>query len=92
MIDDERKNIRFSIFFPIDDKPYEESIFKSNEYNSTHILIRYFVEKYQDTTYWVADYTMSYEMGVIPFQVVNNARIFNRFVTDTAREFLNSKQ
>ena len=90
-IDDKRKWIRFWFLDRIDEKSYEEAIITANQVNEEKALVRFFVSKEEDSAYLVADYVMSYEMGVIPFQVVNMAKFFEKIGVDSAREILGYK-
>ena len=87
-IDDERKWIRFWFFNKIDEKSYEEAVITANHVNKEKALVRFWVDKGEDFVYLVSDYTMSYEMGIIPFQVVNMAKFFEKVSVYGAREIL----
>ena len=84
---EERKMIRFYVFFPIDNKSYEEALSIVSDAKRERILARCYIEKYEDSMFWLADYCISYEMGIIPFQVVNMAKLFGQSSRESAREF-----
>ena len=87
-IDDERKWIRFWFFNRIDEKPYEEAVTIANHVNEQKALVRFSVNKGEDFIFLIADYAISYEMGVIPFQVVNMAKFFEKVTVYGARQIL----
>lgn len=60
----------------------------ANHQNNTKVLARFTAEHDEDLVFWFVDYTMSYEMGVIPFQVVTMAKLFERVAIGGVREFL----
>ncbi len=87
-VDNEQKWIRFYLLYVVDDKSLEELLLATNHANERKTLVRFFIVKQDDLILLVADYTMSYETGVIPFQVVNIAKFFEKVGVYGIREIL----
>ncbi len=87
-IDDQEKLIKFWFFNKIEKKTYDEAVTIANRVNIRSVFVRFYVDSGEDITYLVAEYEMSYEMGVIPFQVVNMAKSFENIAANGARFIL----
>lgn len=87
-IEEERKRILFSVFLPLQGKTISEAIAGANHANNTKVLVRFGANQVEDLVFWMGDYTMSYDIGIIPFQIVNMAKLFDRVAIGAVREFL----
>ena len=91
-IDEENSRIRFFTFSSINDKSYEESILTINHITNATVMARFYIAiSHEDTIFIVADYIMSYKMGVIPFQVVNMAKLFEQVAVNGFRTFFKNE-
>ncbi len=87
-IDEELKRINFFYIHPVEDKSYEEAVLKVHEIFKKSIMVRTYIDQDKEgNNYILSDYVMSYEMGVIPFQVVNMAKLFELIVIRDLRIF-----
>ena len=85
-IDDERKVIRFSDFNRLHRITRQEAALLCDEANNQYILARFYTFLHQDAIMVTAEYDMSYEKGVIPFQIISNFRLFERIAGSAVRD------
>lgn len=92
VIDEELKRIRFFYVTQVEDESYEEAVLKVHEIVKKSIMVRtYIAQDNEGINYILSDYIMSYEMGVIPFQVVNMAKLFELVVVNNLRTFFETE-
>ena len=87
-IDVQEKLIKFWFISKVDKKTHDEAASRANRANIRSVFVKFYVATEEDTTYLVAEYKMSYEMGVIPFQVVNMAKSFENIAVNGGRLIL----
>ena len=87
-IDVQEKLIKFWFINKVDKKTYDEVVTRANRANIRSVFVQFYVDSDKDITYLIAEYTMSYEMGVIPFQVVNMAKSFENIAVNGGRLIL----
>lgn len=91
-IDEELKRIRFFDVNLVEDESYEEAVLKVHEIVKKSIMVRtYIAQDNEGVNYILSDYMMSYEMGIIPFQVVNMAKLFELVVVNNLRTFFKTE-
>ena len=86
--DVQEKLIRFWFINKVDKKTHDEVVTRVNSANTRSEFVKFYVVTEEDISYLVAEYKMSYEMGVIPFQVVNMAKSFENIVVNGGRLIL----
>ena len=72
-----------------DDISLDKSLLWVNDLNRVQMTVKFYVASgAEDKIYWVADCSMSYEMGIIPFQVINMARQFHKISSKSISDFI----
>lgn len=77
-IDAEKKRIRFTDYNRLHRITLENAAILCNEATTGLTLARFYVFEYQEAVMAACQYDMSFEKGVIPFQVISNFRLFER--------------
>ena len=77
-LEPELKAIRFADFNRLYKISEKEAALICNDANKSVILGRFYAMTYKDAIFVTCQYQMSYEKGLIPFQVMANFRLFEK--------------
>lgn len=77
-VDAEKKRIRFTDYNPLHRITLENAAILCNEATKGLALARFYAFEYKQSLMAACQYDMSFEKGVIPFQVISNFRLFER--------------
>ena len=88
-VDNERKFIKIMFFQLLDGISYKEAALIANKINNEKILVRFTAYEYKGKVGIFVDYTMSYEEGLIAFQLVNNTKWVERILVDSILKYFN---
>ncbi len=92
-VDDESKLLIFSITLLLEDGSPDDAIIWANELNRIQNIVQFYIAAgLEDKVYWGASCSMSYEMGIIPFQVVDMARQFDEIYSKGIMEFYKNQK
>ncbi len=83
-IDAQNKFIKFLFVNKVYKKTHKEVVARANLANIRSLFVKFYIDTEEDISYLVAEYKMSYEMGVIPFQVVNMAKSFENITANVS--------
>ena len=86
-VDVERKVIRFSDYNPLHRITTDEAAVLCNQANQKLALVRFYAFEHKGTVVAMCNYEMSYEKGLVPFQVVSNFRKFERGAGSAVQAF-----
>lgn len=84
-VDIERKAIRFADFTGLHRISEQEAALICNELNRTINLARFYATKTDDLVIYASEYDMTFEKGVIPYQIMSNFRWFDKIVAHVIR-------
>jgi len=89
-IDEKRKYLRFSIVYQLSDKTTSSvAITQCNKVNEEYIVIRFSALEIQGTQCVACNYYMTYEEGLIAFQLIKMVKKFEQFTVEALREHFN---
>ena len=83
-IDVQNKFIKFWFIGKVYKHTYKEVVVRTNLANIRSLFVKFYIDTEEDNNYLIAEYKMSYEMGVIPFQVVNMAKSFENITANAS--------
>jgi hypothetical protein len=83
-IDAQNKFIKFLFVNKVYKKTHKEVVARANLANIRSLFVKFYIDTEEDISYLVAEYKMSYEMGIIPFQVVNMAKSFENITANVS--------
>lgn len=85
-IDTERKIVRFNDYNKLHRLSIEAAAQLCNEANKTYFLARFYAFMHERDVMAKTEYEMSYEKGIIPFQVISNFRKFEQIAGTAVRD------
>ena len=87
-LDSERKLITIYFFNKFDNLKFEDAVSIVNTINDNTILVRYNAHELDDGDILIwADYSMTYEEGLIAFHLFDNTKMVERFTVSTLTEY-----
>lgn len=91
-IDDQNKFIQFWFINPVYKHTYKEVVARANLANIRSLFVKFYIDTEEDNNYLVAEYKMSYEMGILPFQIINMAKSFANIVANASYLILEDEE
>lgn len=87
-IDEGRKFLSFGILYMLSGKiSLSEAVLLTNKINDEFIFIRLSAIEYEGDIYIDSKYYMTFETGLIAFQLIHIAKKFEKFTVDALREY-----
>ena len=86
MIDQERKVVRFTDYNRLHRVTQPQAALMCNEATRRFMLARYYAFDHEGAIMAAAQYEMSFEKGLIPFQLISNFRLFERVVGSAVQD------
>lgn len=77
-VDDSRKLIRFADYNRIYRATLEEAAILSNQANSSFAMARFYAFMHEGAVMITTEYDMTFEKGIIPYQIISNFRYLER--------------
>ena len=78
MLDKERKVVRFTDYNRLHRVTQQQAALLCNEANRSFMLARFYAFEHEGAIMAATQYDMSFEKGLIPYQVISNFRFFER--------------
>jgi len=89
-LDEKRKYLRFSIVYQLSEKTTSSAaITQCNKVNEEYIVIRFSAIEIEGTQCVASNYYMTFEEGLIAFQLIKMVKKFEQFTVEALREHLN---